>query len=366
MAFYLPVLSAIVIGVSLLQGAISVAIAVGVVTLILYVALRHGHIVSRLFPADQYEPLLLGVLGLTMLVAGLAAQVGVSAAVGRVPRGHRPVGPGRGEREPGAHPAARPLRRDVLRVLRPHERLVGASCRCCCPRSRSRSSRSSRSSSPARTPPGEPASARSASGAPASRSPRAASSPSSSPASPSPPGWRPAIAPLATGYVLITIIAGTFLARLPDAAWFRAAVRRRPPRGLPRPPEPRRRGVGALTPDDQSRACSAAAAASARSAAATASSSASRGVGGVEEFAHPRHDLGGVALDAAHHRLVRQGAVGVLQVEARRADGAHGRGDLLRHGLGRSGVERAVRPGLVLEVLAASPVPSRARGRSGR
>jgi CPA2 family monovalent cation:H+ antiporter-2 len=27
--------------------------------------------------------------------------------------------------------------------------------------------------------------------------------------------------------VLITIVAGTFLARVPDAAWFRAAVRRR-------------------------------------------------------------------------------------------------------------------------------------------
>ena len=40
-------------------------------------------------------------------------------------------------------------------------------------------------------------------------------------------GVAPAIAPLATAYVLITIIAGTFLARLPDAAWFRAAVRRR-------------------------------------------------------------------------------------------------------------------------------------------
>ena len=40
-------------------------------------------------------------------------------------------------------------------------------------------------------------------------------------------GVAPAIAPLATGYVLITIIAGTFLARLPDATWFRAAVRRR-------------------------------------------------------------------------------------------------------------------------------------------
>ncbi|WP_279433499.1 cation:proton antiporter [Agromyces protaetiae] len=56
--------------------------AVAVVTIILFVALRYGHFVSKLFPAEQYEPLLLGVLGLTMLVAGIAAQVGVSAAVG--------------------------------------------------------------------------------------------------------------------------------------------------------------------------------------------------------------------------------------------------------------------------------------------
>ncbi|HEY1106737.1 MAG TPA: cation:proton antiporter, partial [Agromyces sp.] len=82
MAFYLPVLSAIVIGVSLVQGAIAVAIAVAVVVVILYIALRHGHLVSRLFPADHAEPLLLGVLGLTMLVAGLAQEVSVSAAVG--------------------------------------------------------------------------------------------------------------------------------------------------------------------------------------------------------------------------------------------------------------------------------------------
>ncbi|HEU4755266.1 MAG TPA: hypothetical protein VFS72_01285, partial [Agromyces sp.] len=40
-------------------------------------------------------------------------------------------------------------------------------------------------------------------------------------------GVEPALAPLATAYVLITILAGTFLSRLPDAAWFRSAVRRR-------------------------------------------------------------------------------------------------------------------------------------------
>lgn len=82
MAFYLPILSAVVIGVSLVQGAVTVAIAVGVVLLILFLALRFGHIVSRLFTPDLAEPLVLGVLGLTMLVAGLAEQVHVSAAVG--------------------------------------------------------------------------------------------------------------------------------------------------------------------------------------------------------------------------------------------------------------------------------------------
>jgi monovalent cation:H+ antiporter-2, CPA2 family len=82
MAFYLPVLSALVIGVSLLRGAVTVAIAVGVVVLILFLALRFGGLLSRLFTPDLAEPLVLGVLGLTMLVAGLAAEVNVSAAVG--------------------------------------------------------------------------------------------------------------------------------------------------------------------------------------------------------------------------------------------------------------------------------------------
>ena len=82
MAFYLPVLSALVIGAGLLQGATTVVIAVTVVVVILFAALRFGKILSRLFPAHSPEPLLLGVLGLTMLVAGLAEQVNVSAAVG--------------------------------------------------------------------------------------------------------------------------------------------------------------------------------------------------------------------------------------------------------------------------------------------
>ena len=51
-------------------------------SLILYVALRHGQLVSRLVWSRNAEVLLLSVLGLTLLVAGLAAQASVSAAVG--------------------------------------------------------------------------------------------------------------------------------------------------------------------------------------------------------------------------------------------------------------------------------------------
>ena len=190
MAFYLPVLSAIVIGVSLLQGAITVAIAVGVVAVILYVALRHGHFVSRLFPADQYEPLLLGVLGLTMLVAGLAAEVSVSAAVGAFLVGIALSG----RVAENASTVLTPLRDLFAAIFFVFFGLTtdsSALVSVLLPGARARaSSRSSRSSSPGRTRPGGRASARSASGAPVSRSRRAASSRSSSPGSPSAPAWR--------------------------------------------------------------------------------------------------------------------------------------------------------------------------------
>ena len=82
MAFYLPVLSALVIGAGVLAGATALVIAVVVVLVILFAALRHGRKISAAFSSTHSESLLLGVLGLTMLVAGLAQQVNVSAAVG--------------------------------------------------------------------------------------------------------------------------------------------------------------------------------------------------------------------------------------------------------------------------------------------
>ena len=82
MAFYLPVLTALLIGAGLLAGTVSVVIALTSVTLILYVALRHSRLVSRLVWSKEADVLLLSVLGLTLLVAGLAEGANVSAAVG--------------------------------------------------------------------------------------------------------------------------------------------------------------------------------------------------------------------------------------------------------------------------------------------
>ncbi|KRE21264.1 cation:proton antiporter [Agromyces sp. Soil535] len=234
MAFYLPVLSAIVVGVSLAQGAISVAIAVGVVTLILYVALRHGHFVSRLFPADEFEPLLLGVLGLTMLVAGLAAQVGVSAAVGAFLVGIALSG----RVAVNASQVLTPLRdlfaatffvffgltsdsSELVPMLLPALGLAVITIL-------------------TKLVTGAYAARRAGVGtlgqwrAGFSLAPRGEFSIVIAGIAVA-AGVAPAIASLATAYVLITIFAGTFLARLPDAAWFRAVVRRRAARAAPGP-----------------------------------------------------------------------------------------------------------------------------------
>lgn len=82
MAVYLPILTALLAGVSLVGGSVTLAISLGTVALVLYVALRHGRLISRAVSSDNPELLLLVVLGLTVLVAGLAQQLQVSAAVG--------------------------------------------------------------------------------------------------------------------------------------------------------------------------------------------------------------------------------------------------------------------------------------------
>jgi len=50
-------------------------------------------------------------------------------------------------------------------------------------------------------------------------------------------GVEPGLAPLATAYVLITVVTGPALARLPDYSWFKAFVRRRTATPPPLPSE---------------------------------------------------------------------------------------------------------------------------------
>ncbi|MGY0068325.1 cation:proton antiporter [Streptomyces sp. QTS137] len=82
MAVYLPVLAALLTGASLAGGSITLLISLGTVGAVFYVALRHGRIISRAVSSDNPEMLLLAVLGLTLLVAGVAQHLQVSAAVG--------------------------------------------------------------------------------------------------------------------------------------------------------------------------------------------------------------------------------------------------------------------------------------------
>lgn len=82
MAFYLPVLTAVLVGAGVLAGVATMTVAVITVLLVLVLALRFGHLVSALVSARDAEALLLGVLGLTLFVAGVAESLNVSAAVG--------------------------------------------------------------------------------------------------------------------------------------------------------------------------------------------------------------------------------------------------------------------------------------------
>jgi monovalent cation:H+ antiporter-2, CPA2 family len=223
MAFYLPVLSTIVIGASIMQGAISLAIAVVAVLVILYLAVRHGRIISGLFSTKDAESLLIGVLGLTMLIAGLAAAVQVSSAVGAFLVGIALSGQ-------VAHKAVQVLTplRDLFAAI--FFVFFGLS------------------TDPAALPPvilpaailavltmstktltGYLAARRAGIGIPGRwraglvLTPRGEFSIIIAGLA---SGIAPQIAPLATAYVLITVIAGPLLARIPDARWFKTAVRR--------------------------------------------------------------------------------------------------------------------------------------------
>lgn len=226
MAFYLPILTALALGATLLRGATTLGVAVAVVLLILYLALRHGAGLSKLFSAHHGESLLLGVLGLTILVAGFAQQVNVSAAVGAFLVGIALSG----QVAESAEKLLSPLRdlfaaiffvffglatdpADIVPVLLPAALLAIVTIATKVATGYFAASRAGMGipgrwrAGFALTPRGEFSIviAGLAVGA----------------------GVEPQLAPLATAYVLITVVAGPLLARIPDTERFRAAVRRR-------------------------------------------------------------------------------------------------------------------------------------------
>ncbi|MEW2291371.1 cation:proton antiporter [Streptomyces sp. NPDC006743] len=106
MAVYLPIVTALLAGSGLAAGSVTLAIALGVAGLVLLLAVRFGRHISRFVSSDDPEKLLLVVLGLTLLVAGVAQQLQVSAAVGAFLVGIALSG----EVAEGAHHLLAPLR----------------------------------------------------------------------------------------------------------------------------------------------------------------------------------------------------------------------------------------------------------------
>jgi CPA2 family monovalent cation:H+ antiporter-2 len=82
MAIYLPILVVMLAGASVVSGVLSVSAALAIAGVVLVLALRFGEHITRILDARSDEALLLGVIGLTLLVAGVTQQLDVSAAVG--------------------------------------------------------------------------------------------------------------------------------------------------------------------------------------------------------------------------------------------------------------------------------------------
>ncbi len=82
MAIYLPVVAAVIVGGTVVATLTSVAIALAVVAVILLLALIYGRRLSDSLIGGSDEALLLGVFGVTLLVAGIAQRLEVSGAIG--------------------------------------------------------------------------------------------------------------------------------------------------------------------------------------------------------------------------------------------------------------------------------------------
>lgn len=82
MAVYLPLVAVLLSGGGTARIALSVCVAIAVVSVALLAALRWGPQISRLFAHESDEIILLTTIGAVLLVAGVAQQFQVSAAIG--------------------------------------------------------------------------------------------------------------------------------------------------------------------------------------------------------------------------------------------------------------------------------------------
>ena len=82
MAVYLPLVAVLLAGGGPQKIIISVGIACATVLIVLFVATRYGHSFSSFVAHQSDEVVLLSIFGTVLLVAGLAQQLRVSAAIG--------------------------------------------------------------------------------------------------------------------------------------------------------------------------------------------------------------------------------------------------------------------------------------------
>jgi monovalent cation:H+ antiporter-2, CPA2 family len=236
MALYLPLVTALLAGVGFVKGGVALAVAVLTVVVVLAVAIRYGHLISSALSAKDPEALLLGVLGLTLLVAGAAAKLQVSAAVGAFLVGIAVSGP-------VAHHATQllsPLRdlfaavffvffglvtdpRDMPPVLLPALALAVVTMATKL-LTGWLAARRAGIAEPGRWRAGLALVPRGEFSIVIAGLAVAAAYP-----------VEPRLAALATAYVLITVVTGPMLARLPDLPWFKGWLRRRAAARRPAP-----------------------------------------------------------------------------------------------------------------------------------
>lgn len=82
MAVYLPLVAALLLGGGPQKMAMSVSVALVTVLFVLFVALKYGNRISRFVAHESDEIILLTTFGAVLLVAGIAQQLQVSAAIG--------------------------------------------------------------------------------------------------------------------------------------------------------------------------------------------------------------------------------------------------------------------------------------------